>query len=41
MMTMFLDNVIGIGKTQVEYENNLLELLTLLSDAGTFEGSKV
>ena len=31
---MFLDEVIVTGKTQVEYENNLLEVLTWLSDAG-------
>ena len=31
---MFLDDTILTGKTQVEYENNLLEVLTRLSDAG-------
>ena len=30
---VFLDDVIVSGKTQVEYENNLLEVLTRLSDA--------
>ena len=31
---MFLDDVIVTDKTQVEYENNLLEVLTRLSDTG-------
>ena len=31
---MFLDNRIVTGKMQVEYNNNLLEVLTQLSDAG-------
>ena len=31
---MFPDDVIATGKTQVEYVNNLLEVLTRLSDAG-------
>ena len=34
MTAVFLDDVIVTGKTQVEYDNNLLEVLTRLSDAG-------
>ena len=33
MTAVFLDDIIATGKTQVEYENNLLEVLTRLSDA--------
>ena len=33
LTAVFLDDVIITSKTQVEYENNLLEVLTRLSDA--------
>ena len=41
MTAVFLDDVIVTGKTQVEYDNNLLEVLTRLSDVGlTLKESK-
>ena len=41
MTAVLLDDVIVTGKTQVEYQNNLLEVLTRLSDAGlTLKESK-